>query len=68
MFGLIILVIGVVLLLRNLGYIDMELWNIIWPCIWIIVGLKFMLKGKKHGHKHGCWCCGQGHKGESERE
>ena len=62
MLGLIILVIGAILLLRNLGYIGMELWNIIWPCIWIIVGLKFMLKKKGHGHGHGCLCCGQGHK------
>jgi len=62
MLGLIILIIGAILLLRNLGYISMELWNIIWPSIWIIVGLKFLLKGKKHGHGHGCWCCNGGHK------
>jgi len=64
MIGLIILIIGIILLLRNLGYIDMELWNIIWPCIWIIVGLKFLLKGKKHGHGHGhgCLCCNCGDK------
>ena len=60
MLGLIILVIGVILLLRNLGYINMELWNIIWPSIWIVVGLKFMLKKKKHGDS--CWCCSGGDK------
>ncbi len=66
MLGYIILVIGVALLLRNLGYIDMGLWNIIWPSIWILVGLKFMLKKKKHGHGHGCWCCSQGDKKEEQ--
>ncbi len=62
MLGLIILIIGVALLLRNLGYLSIELWNIIWPSIWIIVGLKFMLKKKGHGHGHGCWCCGHEYK------
>ncbi len=70
MFGLIILIVGITLLLRNLGYLSVELWNIVWPSIWIIVGLKFMFKKKGHGHKNGhghghdYWCCGQGDKKE----
>jgi len=66
MLGLIILIIGITLLLRNLGYLSVELWNIVWPSVWIIVGLKFMLKKKGHGHGNGHWCCGQGDKKEEQ--
>jgi len=40
-FGIIILLIGVLFLLNNLGLIVItaSVWNIIWPCILIAIGL-----------------------------
>ena len=38
-FGLIVLAIGIVFLLRNLGIIEWVSWSIMWPVILIIVGI-----------------------------
>jgi len=51
MIGIIILVAGLVLLLKNVGMISTEAWDIIWPVLIIIVGLKKM---RRKG------CCGHG--------
>jgi len=47
--GLILLVIGAVFLLRNLGYISATSWSIIWPAILIIIGLGVLLKRRDQG-------------------
>lgn len=51
-FGLIIIVIGLVFLLKNLGIISNEVWPIIWPSLIMIVGLKFVCKRKKESKLH----------------
>ena len=48
-FGLILLIIGVVFLLQNLGYISGAAWSIIWPAILIVLGLALVFKRKNHG-------------------
>lgn len=50
-FGLIVLVIGVVFLLGNLGIINGEAWPIIWPCLLIVFGLSVIFKRKKRNEK-----------------
>jgi len=47
--GLILIIIGIVFLLQNLGYISEGAWSIIWPAILIVLGLGIILKQKKHG-------------------
>ena len=42
--GIILIVIGVVFLLQNLGYISEGAWSIIWPAILIIIGIAIFLK------------------------
>ncbi|MFA5032922.1 MAG: DUF5668 domain-containing protein [bacterium] len=42
--ALIILTIGVIFLLRNLGIIQTPSWSIIWPMILIILGLVGLLE------------------------
>ena len=37
--GFIVLIIGAVFLLRNLGIIQQPLWSIIWPSILIAIGI-----------------------------
>lgn len=54
------MIIGILFLLKNLGWITGGLWSILWPILLIIVGIKLMMK-----KKHGPWmehCCGFGEK------
>ena len=48
-FGLILIIIGLVFLLQNLGYISGAAWSIIWPAILIMIGLWILLKRKDQG-------------------
>lgn len=47
--GLIVIIIGIVFLLQNLGYISEGAWSIIWPAILIVIGLGIILKRGGHG-------------------
>lgn len=42
--GFSILLIGIILLLKNLGFIPGDAWDIIWPSLIIIFGLSLVLK------------------------
>jgi hypothetical protein len=50
-FGIILAVIGVLLLLQNLGFIRGDIWQIVLPCVFIAIGLSIAFK-RKHT------CCG----------
>jgi uncharacterized membrane protein len=47
LFGLIIIVVGLVLLLKNLDILTASSWNIIYPAVIVLIGLAIMLKKKK---------------------
>lgn len=47
--GLLLIVLGTLLLLSNLGIISQDIW-IYWPVIFILVGLKLILHA--YGHTH----------------
>jgi len=47
--GFILIIIGVVFLLQNLGYISEGAWSIIWPAILIIFGLWILLRKREEG-------------------
>jgi len=47
--GILVLVVGVVFLLQNLGYISGSVWDIIWPAIVIVVGLSMIFRGRVRG-------------------
>ncbi len=44
--GILVLAVGVVFLLQNLGYISGSVWNIVWPAIIIVVGLSMIFRGR----------------------
>jgi ABC-type nickel/cobalt efflux system permease component RcnA len=44
MLGLMLILLGVVFLLNNLGLITGNVWNIIWPSIIILIGLWFLIR------------------------
>ena len=50
-FGSIVIVIGVVFLLQNLGLITGDFWSIFGPCLLIVVGLGIIFKKKQHEKK-----------------
>jgi hypothetical protein len=49
-FGTLIIVVGVFFLLRNLGIISAELWDILWPTVLIIIGVKLLLGPRRWHH------------------
>lgn len=46
-FGVVLIVVGVVFLLQNLGYVTGEVWNVIWPAFIILIGISMLLKKDK---------------------
>lgn len=48
-FGLILIIIGLVFLLQNLGFVSEGAWSIIWPAVLILLGLALVFKRKNHG-------------------
>jgi len=48
-FGLILIITGVVFLLQSLGYISDSAWSIIWPAILIVIGIGILLKRRDQG-------------------
>lgn len=44
--GLMVLVVGIVFLMQNLGYISGSVWEILWPFFLIISGLVMIFKQK----------------------
>jgi hypothetical protein len=53
-FGIALVVVGLIFILQNMGYISASSWGIIWPALLIIVGISMICK--KSGH---CMCgCG----------
>ena len=47
MFGLLILVIGLLMLFEKLGWIPGNFWDFVWPAVFIIFGLSIMMKKKR---------------------
>lgn len=52
--GTILVVIGVVALLKNLGIITGDVWDVAWPILLISLGISLL--AKKRGHNHLPWC------------
>jgi hypothetical protein len=52
-FGLIILAVGLIFLLKNLGIIGGDVWPVIWPCLVIAFGLSILWRRKKTRDKWG---------------
>jgi len=49
-FGIAVIVVGIVLLLQNLGIISTGAWQIIWPLLIVLLGVSIIFKHK------GCCC------------
>lgn len=47
MFGVALIIIGIIFLLQNLGIISASSWSIIWPIIFVLAGLYIIGKGKR---------------------
>lgn len=52
--GWLLILIGLIFLLKQLGILSGSAWGVIWPALLIIWGLVILTrKGKR-----GCWACG----------
>lgn len=56
MFGLVLVILGILFLLEAMGIIAGSFWSYFWPVILIVVGLNFMSKEKKEGGHCCFWC------------
>ena len=54
--GTILIVVGLVALLKNLGIITADTWGIIWPVLVIALGLSFITKRRATNHTPRCYC------------
>jgi hypothetical protein len=43
-FGLVVLALGILLLLQNLGILHADVWQVLWPVILILLGLSIVIK------------------------
>jgi len=50
--GSLLIVVGFFFLLRNLGLISGEIWDVFWPTVIILIGVKLFLWPRKW---HGFW-------------
>jgi uncharacterized membrane protein len=51
--GSVLIVIGLVALLKNLGYITTGVWEVVWPVLLIVLGVSFI---KRRHNNHAPWC------------
>ena len=49
LFGLVLVIIGVLLLLQNIGLIEGNFWNYLWPIIIILLGISILSKKNRKG-------------------
>ncbi|MBL7074866.1 hypothetical protein ISS37_06475 [candidate division KSB1 bacterium] len=54
-FAICLIVVGVVFLLKNVGVITGDAWDIIWPLLIIYLGLSMIIRRKNPESKWG-WC------------
>jgi hypothetical protein len=55
--GTILIVLGAVLLLKNLGIIQAATWDVLWPVLLILLGVALL---KRKGTRGQWWQSGQG--------
>jgi len=46
-FGIVLIVVGVVFLLQNLGYVTGDVWKIVWPAFIILIGISMLFKEQR---------------------
>lgn len=52
--GVLLVILGVVFLGENMGWLPGGAWQIIWPLLLVALGISMMFKRSGHG----CMCCG----------
>lgn len=58
--GILLVVVGFVLLLKNLGYITVAVWDIVWPVAVILIGISLFSRHRRYMHgMWGTWCKGK---------
>ena len=47
-FALLLILLGLIYLLKNLGFLVGSIWAIVWPSLLILIGIYLIIKGRKH--------------------
>ncbi len=47
-FSLLLILLGVIFLLKNLGLLAGNIWSLIWPLVLILIGVYLIVKGRRH--------------------
>lgn len=61
MFGLILVILGVLFLLQQMGIISGDFWGYFWAIVLIVVGFGIMNKDKKKDENWCWWCTSKKH-------
>lgn len=54
--GIVFVLVGVVSLLENLGFLPVGFWEFFWPALLIVVGLSFLCRVQCKECKGKMWC------------
>jgi len=46
--GLVIILVGIIFLLQNLGILNNNAWDIVWPAIIVLLGISILVKPYYH--------------------
>lgn len=67
-FGVILVFLGFIFLMKNLGILTAPLWGVLWPLIFIIVGAVLLRKQYEHALSKWCPACVEWLKEEKEKK
>lgn len=54
--GTLLILIGFIALLKNLGFITVGVWETVWPILLIVVGVSLLSKRRNNNHWPWCFC------------
>lgn len=66
--GIIIFLVGLIFLLKDLGYITFITWDMVWPVIIMVIGLSIAFKRCHKCGMRGWHCCGMWGNKDSEQQ
>lgn len=54
-FGIILIIVGLLVLLNNIGVLTAETMNVVWPVTLIVLGAWIMIRRRCVCSRYGCW-------------
>lgn len=67
-FGVAIIIVGVILLLQNLGFVSGGVWEVVWPALIILLGISILARRDRRISFNDVTSGGYGSKKESDKK